>query len=166
MQQTSWAHPRRRADSRADKGLLVKSTRSKGPRSLAITAVILYYYPDWSPPNPGPGWRRCLCPFHGDETPSGAVHYGYDAFSCLACGTKGDAIAIVKAREGVNYSEAKRRIQEILEGGDGEVPPVVQGQSSRRVFGESGSNSTGDSGRTGRQSILPTRVRRRPFGGT
>ncbi|WP_237113499.1 endonuclease domain-containing protein, partial [Mycobacteroides abscessus] len=23
----------------------------------------------------GPGWRRCRCPFHGDETPSGAVHY-------------------------------------------------------------------------------------------
>ncbi|WJJ56545.1 CHC2 zinc finger domain-containing protein [Mycobacteroides abscessus] len=130
-----------------------------------IATVISHYYPDWSPPNPGPGWRRCLCPFHGDETPSGAVHYGYDAFSCLACGTKGDAIAIVKAREGVNYSEAKRRIQEILERGDGEVPPSVSGQPRRRVFGESTSDRTVDSERGRGQRVVPDRIRRRPFTG-
>lgn len=134
--------------------------------SHPISQIIKHYYPDWEPPpDTGKGWARTRCPFHGDETPSGAVHYGYDAFSCLACGTKGDAIAIVKAREGVNYSEAKSRVQEILEGGDGEVPPSVSGQPRRRVFGEPGSDGTGDSRRTGRQSVLPNRIRRRPFDG-
>ncbi|MFT9654941.1 CHC2 zinc finger domain-containing protein [Mycobacteroides abscessus] len=133
---------------------------------MPIVATIHRYHPSWVAPPLGTGWCRCLCPFHGDETPSGAVHYEYDAFSCLACGVKGDAVALIKKQEGVTHREAVTIAQTLLEGGDGEVPPVVQGQSSRRVFGESGSNSTGDSGRTGRQSILPTRVRRRPFGGT
>ncbi|WP_457062742.1 CHC2 zinc finger domain-containing protein [Mycobacteroides abscessus] len=130
-----------------------------------ITAVIHRYHPEWVPPPNKSLWCRCSCPFHGDETPSAAVNYRVNAYNCMACGVKGDAVALIKKQEGVTHREAVTIAQTLLEGGDGEVPPVVRRQQGRRVFGESTSDRTGDSGRTGRQSILPTRVRRRPFTG-
>lgn len=130
-----------------------------------ITAVIHRYHPEWVPPPNKSLWCRCACPFHGDETPSAAVNYRVDAYNCMACGVKGNAVSIIKKQEGVTHREAVTIAQTLLEGGGGAIPPVVQKQPGRRVFGESEADVRGDSGRTGRQSVLPNRVRRRPFDG-
>ena len=104
-----------------------------------IIKVILRYHPEWEPPDDnGYEWVQCLCPFHGDTTASAAVSFDLQAFNCLACGVKGDAIAIIKSVEEVNYPTAKRIAEEVSVGCDVPVQSKPTGKSSRRVFGESG----------------------------
>ncbi|UYL87021.1 DNA primase [Mycobacterium phage BABullseye] len=105
-----------------------------------IVRVIKRYYPDWDPPDPGFSlWAKCLCPFHGDGTPSAAVSYELQGFNCLACGVRGDVISIIRHEEEVTFAEANRIAEEISVGGDNPVPRKPQRKPSRRVFGEQGS---------------------------
>lgn len=104
-----------------------------------IAQVILRYYPDWEPPDDG-GWQwvRCLCPFHGDENPSAAVSYDLQAFNCLACNVRGDAISIIRHEEEVSFAEAKRIAESLSVGGNIPVQVKPARKPSRRVFGEQG----------------------------
>ncbi|AGS82743.1 DNA primase [Mycobacterium phage AnnaL29] len=102
-----------------------------------IAKVIQRYYPDWEPPPDHNEWNKCLCPFHGDGTPSAAVSYDLQGFNCLACGVRGDAISIIRHEEEVSFAEAQR-IAEGLSVGSGEpIQRKPQRKPSRRVFGES-----------------------------
>ena len=52
-------------------------------------------------------WRRTLCPFHDDSTPSLSVHIDSGAFKCFACGAKGgDVLAFHRLLNGSSFVEA------------------------------------------------------------
>jgi len=103
-----------------------------------IAEVIQHYYPGWDPPPHYREWNRCLCPFHGETTPSAAVSYELEAFNCLACQVKGDVISIIRHEEGVGFAEAVRIAESFSVGGHVEVPRKPARKPSRRVFGEPG----------------------------
>ncbi|ALA48163.1 DNA primase [Mycobacterium phage Phlei] len=109
-----------------------------------IAKVILRYYPEWEPPADTREWNPCLCPFHGESNPSAAVSYDYQAFRCMACGVKGDAISLIRHEEEVTFAEAKRIAEEIAVGSGIAVPGKSARKSSRRVFGQPGTGSRGD----------------------
>ena len=72
-----------------------------------IVTVIEHYHPSWeAPPDNGREWQPCLCPWHGDTTESAAVSYRHQAFNCLACPVKGDAIGLIMREEGMAYRQA------------------------------------------------------------
>ncbi|AXH46836.1 DNA primase [Mycobacterium phage Acolyte] len=102
-----------------------------------IAAAIQRYYPDWEAPPDHNEWNKCLCPFHGDGTPSAAVSYDLQGFNCLACGVRGDVISIIRHEEEVSFAEANRIATQLSVGSDIPVPRKPQRKSSRRVFGES-----------------------------
>ncbi|WP_370530823.1 CHC2 zinc finger domain-containing protein [Mycobacterium paragordonae] len=85
-----------------------------------ITLTIHKYHPEWEPPDDnGREWISCLCPFHGDSNKSASVSFKNNAFRCFACPVRGDAIALIRSREGVTFAEAKK----VVEGLGGVVQP-------------------------------------------
>jgi DNA primase len=108
---------------------------------LSIAEVIQRYYPDWDAPPDYREWNRCLCPFHGESTPSAAVSYDLDGFNCFACDVRGDAISIIRHEEEVSYAEAKRIAESLSVGCHQPVQRKPARKSSRRVFGEPGDTS-------------------------
>ncbi|AOS48098.1 DNA primase [Mycobacterium phage Kerberos] len=119
--------------------------------ATGIAEVIQRYYPDWEPPPDHYEWNKCLCPFHGDETPSAAVSYDLQGFNCLACGVRGDVISIIRHEEEVSFAEAVRIAEGLSVGGNIPVQRKPARKPSRRVFGES--RSSGSSGSTVRPGI-------------
>ncbi|AAC18499.1 DNA primase [Mycobacterium phage Lakes] len=119
--------------------------------ATGIAEVIQRYYPDWDPPPDHYEWNKCLCPFHGDETPSAAVSYDLQGFNCLACGVRGDVISIIRHEEEVSFAEAVRIAEGLSVGGNIPVQRKPARKPSRRVFGES--RSSGSSGSTVRPGI-------------
>ncbi|AFI24969.1 hypothetical protein [Mycobacterium phage SWU1] len=102
-----------------------------------IARAILRYHPDWEPPPDHHEWNKCLCPFHGDETPSAAVSYDLQGYNCMACGVRGDVISIIRHEEEVTFAEAKRIAENLSVGGNVPVQRKPARKPSRRVFGES-----------------------------
>lgn len=54
-------------------------------------------------------WHTGLCPFHGEKTPSFAVHPQRRRFNCFGCGVHGDVIGFVMRAEGLQFAEAVAR---------------------------------------------------------
>jgi len=52
------------------------------------------------------GWFSMKCPFHDDRHNSASATRDDNAFCCFACQIKGDAYAIIMAKEGVGFREA------------------------------------------------------------
>lgn len=106
-----------------------------GTKAL-IVAVIHRWYDDWKPPrDTGKEWVACLCPFHGDTRPSASVSFQNNAFACYACGVKGDALSLIRRREGVSHKRANEIAEAISEGSDIEIPRKPSGKPRRRTFG-------------------------------
>ncbi|QBJ00270.1 DNA primase [Mycobacterium phage Pharaoh] len=116
-----------------------------------IARAILRYYPDWDPPeDTGREWIKCLCPFHGEETPSAAVSYDLQGFNCMACSVRGDAISIIRHEEKeVTFAEAQRIAEGLSVGSDIPVPRKPARKPSRRVFGEQGGSGRSTTVRPG-----------------
>lgn len=54
---------------------------------------------------------KCMCPFHQERTASFFVYRGGDPhYHCYGCGLHGDVIAFVMAIEGLDFTEAYRRL--------------------------------------------------------
>src|SRR6201987_6122359 len=53
-----------------------------------------------------------LCPFHGEKTPSFAVHPVKQIFHCFGCGKGGDAFSFVMEMEKCPFPEAVRIVAE------------------------------------------------------
>ena len=105
---------------------------------MTIREAIQRYYPDWDPPADYKEWNKCLCPFHGESTASAAVSYDLDAFNCLACDVKGDAVSIIRHEEEVSFAEAFRIAEGLSVGSNNPIPRKPARKPSRRVFGEPG----------------------------
>jgi DNA primase len=127
-----------------------------------IVAVIRRYHPEWVPPkDTGRTWIPCLCAFHPDTTKSAAVSFEYNAYRCLACPAKGDAVGLIKQQEEVSYPTAARIAEAMAQGGSGELPPKPRRFSGRRVFSDTGSGVARTDTR-GHSPVSP-RVRRTTF---
>ena len=54
-----------------------------------------------------------LCPFHNEKTPSFSVNDDEGYYHCFGCGSGGDAITYLRETEGLDFSEAVKRLAEI-----------------------------------------------------
>lgn len=99
-----------------------------------IKQVLEHYYPNWvAPEDTGEEWISCLCPAHDDNNASAAISYEHDAFACLACGYKGDVIAIIRREEGCTFGESKRIAERITGRSCEQVQNGLRGKPRRRV---------------------------------
>lgn len=76
------------------------------------------------------GWFSMKCPFHDDRHNSASATRDENAFCCFACQIKGDAYAIIMAKEGVEFREAVNIAKRIFDE-SGKVLP----QRTRRSGG-------------------------------
>lgn len=78
-----------------------------------MAAVLTHYGAD--DPMDTLGWRSIKCPFHADSHASARYCSSDDvnAFICMACGIKGDSIAIVQEQEGLDFKESVKFIEEL-----------------------------------------------------
>jgi len=62
---------------------------------------------------PGSGWTKTRCPFHGDDHPSASISPDGMYFMCLACGHRGDVFDLVQqAGFASNFPEAIEWLEE------------------------------------------------------
>ena len=54
-----------------------------------------------------------LCPFHNEKTPSFSVNDDEGYYHCFGCGAGGDAITYMRETEGLDFTEAVKRLAEI-----------------------------------------------------
>ena len=54
-----------------------------------------------------------LCPFHNEKTPSFSVNDDDGYYYCFGCGAGGDAISYLRESEGLDFSEAVKRLAEM-----------------------------------------------------
>ena len=119
-----------------------------------IAAVLRRYGADSVPEGYGDTWRKMLCPFHPDTHASAAINEELDAFSCLACGVKGNAVTLIMDREGCDARTADSLATAIAGPGEGTrsrsgtsgrsrargqkgyVPPRLRGRAMSRVDGQ------------------------------
>lgn len=98
----------------------------------------------------GRGWRSMKCPFHSDRHASATVNNEANAFNCFTCDIKGDIFKVVMVQEGVDFLEAKSRVESITGAGDELL-------SSKHKFGRRVSS---------KQGTLPRRRKEISFGGS
>lgn len=104
------------------------------------------------------GWRGIKCPFHDDRHASARISPDDGAFACLACGIKGDALALIMKVEKVEFVRALERYEEIVGSPAVTVSGSDAGKSGRRVPTRQ-RNYERDGG------LFSTGVRRRPGSG-
>ncbi|AXQ51968.1 DNA primase [Mycobacterium phage Crispicous1] len=127
------------------------------PSQTLIAKVIERLAPDWVPPeDTGRVWIPCLCWHHEESRPSAAVSYQLNAFNCLACSARGNAITLLMTYEEVNYQTAVERAQELSPSG---VAALSQSTGWVRGRGVSGNPRADRAGyRRGGDAVSP-RVR-------
>ncbi len=57
----------------------------------------------------------CLCPFHGDKSPSMKVNEGPGYYYCFACGESGNAVKFVSKILNSSYEEAVHTCMRMIE---------------------------------------------------
>ena len=73
-----------------------------------------------------------LCPFHNEKTPSFSVNDDDGYYHCFGCGAGGDAITYLRESEGLDFTEAVRRLAEIAGVAIPEQRPVDPVKLQRR----------------------------------
>lgn len=76
----------------------------------------------------GDRWKG-LCPFHDDRNPSFVVYGDGKGWHCFACDIGGDVFDFLKRHEGLDFREAKRRVEELT----GATAPTNQRPTERRI---------------------------------
>ena len=54
------------------------------------------------------GWTPCKCVIHDDGHASAAYNLDNQAYNCLVCQVLGDVYTLVQAKEGLDFTNAKR----------------------------------------------------------
>jgi DNA primase len=103
--------------------------------TLTLASVLIHYGANRLPG--GYGWQSMRCPFpeHDDSNASARVNLEAGGFICLACGISGDAIKIIKSREGTNYAGAVKFAGEVLGASVTEVSSSVHRSKKSPKFG-------------------------------
>lgn len=80
-----------------------------------------------------PVGRRVHCPYHLDNRPSAVINEEHTLFFCHVCGIGGDAIALIRERNGLSYQAALDEASELSES----VHQPVRRKTGRRrgLFG-------------------------------
>jgi len=113
--------------------------------------TVLSHY-GWTLPASKRSWQTIKCGLHPDNKPSCRVNDKTGGFACMSCGLKGDVVGVVKAVEGVEWSEAYRRCTELVGGNDRKVRGGTQ--SGGRLSGSSRTHRGGG-------TFVPSRLRER-----
>ena len=80
------------------------------------------------------GWYAYSCPFHGeDRSKSASINTVIHVFVCHTCGMKGDAITLIKKKEGKTYGDALERAKQVTSqiGSQTSPPPGGSSRGSR-----------------------------------
>ena len=83
------------------------------PKVPIIPILIHYGFDEWTLKDYDHSWFKVRCEFHGEQNASASYSTDLQAFSCHACGVKGDAIKIVQQREGLDFKDALNMACEI-----------------------------------------------------
>ena len=87
--------------------------------------------------NPARMSQKIHCPVHDDSVSSCSINLEEEGwYKCHACGSQGDSLNLIMAKEGVNFAASKR----IAEG--------IAADSSHKVSGTTDSRTDGVLGRT------------------
>lgn len=65
-------------------------------------------YGGWLARREHDGWQNARCAIHEDRSPSARVNLGRNAWTCNVCCEGGDLWDLVKIKEGVGFTDAKR----------------------------------------------------------
>jgi DNA primase len=79
------------------------------------------------------GWQNVKCCFHEDAHASASVNLAKGGFACHACGIKGDAISLIKLREGLDYRGALTFAETVLGQSVGDLRRPASHDQPRRV---------------------------------
>lgn len=92
---------------------------------------VLEFYDAEHLPSRG-GWAKIRCVIHEDGSPSASFNELEGRFRCFVCDFFGDAIDLIRAKEGSTWHEAVKRAQEIT-GQDGsfKAPEAVTAKARR-----------------------------------
>lgn len=61
----------------------------------------------------GIGKYKCLCPFHGEKTPSMIIYEDTQTYHCFGCGASGDAITFFEEKHALNFKESLLELSKI-----------------------------------------------------
>lgn len=110
-------------------------TKQKEKVELDLGPVLIHYGATRLPSRYG--WHSMRCPFpeHSDSTASARVNLDIGGFVCLGCGISGDAIKIIRDREGLNFEQAIEFAGEVFGASVTPIHDADAKSKSSRQFG-------------------------------
>lgn len=110
-------------------------TKKTDPIELDLGPVLIHYGATRLPSRYG--WHSMRCPFpeHEDSNASARVNLGAGGFVCLACGISGDAIKIIRDREGLSFGKALEFAREVFGASVTPISESVSQPGTSRKFG-------------------------------
>ena len=109
----------------------MKQTESER-KALPILPVLYHYGFEGVVNEYHTGNQSILCPFHDDTSNSGSVNVRRGLFKCFACDAAGDAIALIRYKEGMDYVSAVREAETITGTAHGELRETTSRRNSAR----------------------------------
>jgi len=76
------------------------------------------------------GWAACKCVVHDDSHASAAYNLDKQVYNCLVCNLLGDVYDVVAAKEGVDFTNAKRIAERITNGNSKQIRTVTNATGS------------------------------------
>lgn len=122
--------------------------------SQYLIAPVLEHY-GWDIPDERPGNVPIKCGEHGEKRASASINFEKNVVHCFGCDFAGDAIAIVRRKEGLEYVDAVKFIEGIAGASDSRTPAA-------RFVGEGIPRAAGN--KKGNKRYVP--ARRGPRGRT
>lgn len=108
-------------------------SKSKRPFTMPVETKsecsideVLSMFTDMAIPS-GHGWVRMHCPFHEDHIKSASVNHQANAFSCMACGVRGNSYSLLKQQLRLDHSETVTRLHDL---GGGRVSEIKRPRRS------------------------------------
>ena len=71
-----------------------------------------FWYSQFPQMRSGGAWRQVRCCFHEDHRPSMSINVEMGAWKCHACGAGGDGIRFLMKRDGLEFKEAVKLLEQ------------------------------------------------------